>query len=130
MTNDGELAHLLMHPKHEIEKRYVVKVKGDLSSAQLRLLEDGIRLEDGMTAPAKAAVLARSPVSSTVEITIHEGRNRQVRRMFEAIGHPVLHLKRVGYGFLTLGGLKSGEMRPLTSNEVRQLAELASRASS
>src|SRR3954469_12646537 len=100
LTNDGEFANLLMHPKNEIDKVYVAKVKGIPSKENLRKLEKGIRLEDGKTAPARVKLLSadNKKQSAIVEITIHEGRNRQVRRMFEAIGHDVLKLKRERYG--------------------------------
>src|SRR3954451_16737536 len=123
LTNDGEFANLLMHPKSEIDKVYVAKVKGIPSKENLRKLEKGIRLEDGKTAPAKVKLLSADNKKQTaiVEIAIHEGRNRQVRRMFEAIGNEVLKLKRERYGFLTLNGLKAGEARELTPHEVKML---------
>lgn len=127
MTNDGEFANLLMHPKYEIEKEYVAKVKGIPTKEQLKQLEKGIRLEDGMTAPAKVKLKSvdRKKKTAIVEIVIHEGRNRQVRRMFEAIGCPVLKLKRERYAFLTLQGLNAGEWRVLTPHEVKLLKQLA-----
>ncbi|MCH6269315.1 MULTISPECIES: 23S rRNA pseudouridine(2605) synthase RluB [Neobacillus] len=127
LTNDGEFANLLMHPKNEIEKVYVAKVKGLPLRENLKKLEKGIRLEDGKTAPAKVKLLStdKKKQTSIVEIIIHEGRNRQVRRMFEAIGHEVLKLKRERYGFLTLTGLRAGEARELTTHEVKQIRALA-----
>ncbi|RFU65583.1 pseudouridine synthase [Peribacillus glennii] len=127
LTNDGEFANALMHPKHEVDKVYVAKVKGLPLRENLRKLERGITLEDGKTAPAKTKVLSidKKKQSAIVEITIHEGKNRQVRRMFDAIGHPVLKLKREKYGFLTLHGLSAGESRELTPHEVKQLRALA-----
>ncbi|PGY13966.1 23S rRNA pseudouridine(2605) synthase RluB [Bacillus sp. AFS031507] len=126
LTNDGEFANLLMHPKSEIDKVYVAKIKGIPSKENLRKLEKGIRLEDGKTAPARVKLLSadNKKQSAIVEITIHEGRNRQVRRMFEAIGHDVLKLKRERYAFLTLKGLKTGDARELTPHEVKQLRAL------
>lgn len=126
LTNDGEFANLLMHPKNEIDKVYVAKVKGIPSKENLRKLEKGIRLEDGKTAPARVKLLSadNKKQSAIVEITIHEGRNRQVRRMFEAIGHDVVKLKRERYGFLTLTGLKTGDARELSPHEVKQLRAL------
>jgi 23S rRNA pseudouridine2605 synthase len=126
LTNDGEFANLLMHPKSEIDKVYVAKIKGIPSKENLRKLEKGIRLEDGKTAPARVKLLSadNKKQSAIVEITIHEGRNRQVRRMFEAIGHDVLKLKRERYAFLTLNGLKTGDARELTPHEVKQLRAL------
>ncbi|WHY80160.1 pseudouridine synthase [Neobacillus sp. WH10] len=127
LTNDGEFANLLMHPKNEIDKVYVAKTKGIPLRENLRKLEKGIRLEDGKTAPAKVKLLSvdKKKQTAIVEITIHEGRNRQVRRMFDAIGNEVLKLKREQYGFLTLNGLKTGEARELTPHEVKQLRALA-----
>ncbi|MBO0958108.1 rRNA pseudouridine synthase [Neobacillus sp. MM2021_6] len=127
LTNDGEFANLLMHPKNELDKVYVAKIKGIPLKENLRKLEKGIRLEDGKTAPANVKLLSADKKKQTaiVEITIHEGRNRQVRRMFEAIGNEVLKLKRERYGFLTLNGLKTGEARELTPHEVKQLRALA-----
>jgi 23S rRNA pseudouridine2605 synthase len=126
LTNDGEFANLLMHPKSEVDKVYVAKVKGIPTKENLRKLEKGIRLEDGKTAPARVKLLSadNKKQSAIVEITIHEGRNRQVRRMFEAIGHDVMKLKRERYGFLTLSGLKTGDARELTPHEVKQLRAL------
>lgn len=129
LTNDGEFANLLMHPKNEIEKVYVAKVEGIPPKEKLQLLERGIKLEDGFTAPARVRTLKidKRKKTSIIELTIHEGKNRQVRRMFEAIGHPVLKLKRERYGFLTLKGLNAGQARELTPHEVKQLRELAKR---
>ena len=123
LTNDGEFANLLMHPKNEVDKVYVAKVKGIPFREQLKKLQYGIKLQDGMTAPAKVKVISTDKKKETaiIQITIHEGRNRQVRRMFEAIGHPVLKLKREQYGFLTLKGLATGDARELTPHEVKQL---------
>jgi 23S rRNA pseudouridine2605 synthase len=127
MTNDGEFANLLMHPSNEIDKTYVARLKGMPNKGTLRQLEKGIKLEDGMTAPAKVKLLSsdKRQNKSIVEITIHEGRNRQVRRMFEAIGYPVQKLKRERFSFLTLHGLNAGEVRELTPHEVKQLRTLA-----
>ncbi len=127
MTNDGEFSNLLMHPKSEVEKVYIAKVKGIPTREKLKSLERGIRLEDGKTAPAKVKLLSldKKKQTSIIELTIHEGRNRQVRRMCEAIGHLVIKLKRERYGFLTLHGLNVGEARELTIHEVKQLRVLA-----
>ncbi|RTR30383.1 rRNA pseudouridine synthase [Robertmurraya yapensis] len=127
LTNDGEFANLLMHPKNEIQKVYVAKIKGIPSREKIRGLERGVQLEDGKTAPAKAKVISidKKKQTAIIELAIHEGRNRQVRRMFEAIGHPVMKLKRESYGFLTLKGLNVGDMRELTPHEVKQLRALA-----
>ncbi|SFA97999.1 MULTISPECIES: pseudouridine synthase [unclassified Bacillus (in: firmicutes)] len=127
LTNDGEFANLLMHPRNGVEKLYVVKTKGIPAKEQLRKLERGIMLEDGKTAPARVKMLSVDKQKNTaiVEIVIHEGRNRQVRRMFDAIGNEVLKLKRERYGFLTLQGLSTGQTRELTPHEVKQLRAMA-----
>ncbi|MED1674093.1 pseudouridine synthase [Pallidibacillus thermolactis] len=127
MTNDGEFANLLTHPKYEIEKTYIAKVKGIPTREHLKQLQKGVRLDDGLTAPAKAKFLSADKRKNTaiIELTIHEGRNRQVRRMFEKIGYPVMKLKRERYAFLDLTGLNAGEWRPLTPHEVKQLIVLA-----
>lgn len=127
LTNDGEFANLLMHPRYKIEKMYIAKVKGMPSKTELKQLERGVMLEDGMTAPAKVKMksLDKKKKTSIIEITIHEGRNRQVRRMFEKIGHPVLKLKRERYAFLDLRGLNPGDVRELSPHEVKQLRALA-----
>lgn len=127
VTNDGDFSNLLTHPKYEIQKTYIAKVKGMPTKEALRKLERGIQLEDGKTAPAKVKLksMDKRKQTSIVEITIHEGRNRQVRRMMEAIGHPVQKLKREQYGSLSLLGLNAGQFRELTPHEVKQLRTLA-----
>lgn len=127
LTNDGEFAQLLMHPKHQIEKTYVAKIKGLLLPPQLRKLERGVTIEGKKTAPAKAVVLSTDRVKDTsiVQLTIHEGRNHQVKNMFMAVGHPVEKLKRETYGCLTLQGLSPGETRELVPHEVKKLRHLA-----
>lgn len=132
LTNDGEFANLLMHPRNEIEKVYIVKTKGIPSKEKLKNLQNGVMLEDGKTAPAKVKMLSLDKKKQTaiIEIIIHEGRNRQVRRMLEAIGHPVLKLKRERYGSITLDGLKTGELRELTPHEVKQIRNLAANKNS
>ncbi|WP_026694777.1 pseudouridine synthase [Peribacillus kribbensis] len=127
LTNDGEFANLLMHPRNEVEKVYVAKIKGMILRETVRKIERGIKLEDGMTAPAKVKVLSadKKKGTSIVEISIHEGKNRQVRRMFEAVGHQVMKLKRERYAMLDLSGLQPGDSRELTPHEVKQLRTLA-----
>ncbi len=127
MTNDGEFAYLMTHPKFEIKKTYIAKTKGIPRREDLRKLERGIKLEDGMTAPARVKTISvdQKAKAAIIEITIHEGRNRQVRRMFDAIGCPVDSLKREQFGNLTTRGLNAGEARPLTIHEVKQLRVLA-----
>jgi len=123
LTNDGDLSFTLTHPSHRVEKTYLAVVKGTPSKAQLERLRRGVILEDGKTAPAGVRLL-RPGRQAEVEITIHEGRKRQVRRMFDAIGHPVLYLRRVRFGPLKLEGLKPGQYRRLGDKEVRQLKKL------
>lgn len=121
LTNDGELSHRLTHPSFEVPKTYVVKVGGSVSERSIRALARGVELEDGPTQPAKVTPLDRSGGSTLVEITITEGRNRQVRRMFDAVGHRVLGLVRTAIGPLKLGHLKPGSVRKLSPAEVRSL---------
>lgn len=125
ITNDGELMNGLLHPKFEVEKTYVARIAGEPDETMLDRLRRGIRLDDGMTAPAKVKVLEQSGGKSRVEITIHEGRNRQVRRMFAAIGSDVQALKRVKFAGLDLHGIKRGQHRPLTQQELQSLFRLA-----
>jgi 23S rRNA pseudouridine2605 synthase len=118
LTNDGELTNRLTHPRYGIEKEYLAQVSGGLvSSAALRTLREGVELDDGITAPAKVS----QPSPGVIRVTIHEGRNRQVRRMCEAIGHPVTRLIRVRIGPIFDRTLRPGEWRELTSNERRAL---------
>jgi 23S rRNA pseudouridine2605 synthase len=119
LTNDGELAHRLTHPRFEVDKTYRVQVANPpIRERALRALRVGVELDDGMTAPARAGRIG----PATLELTIHEGRKRQVRRMCEAVGHPVKRLERVRFGPLTLGDLKPGRYRRLTPAELRRLA--------
>lgn len=126
MTNDGELANKLMHPRYRIDKQYVAKVKGLLTKEDIKKLARGVQLEDGKTAPAlvKLESVDRKKGTSVVTLTIHEGRNRQVRRMFEALGHEVQKLKRERYGFLDLHTMNPGDFRELKPHEVKQLKQL------
>ena len=117
LTNDGPLAHRLAHPRYGIEKTYVAEVRGEPSDETLARLATGVELEDGPTAPARVRRLG----PSRVELVLHEGRNRQVRRMFEAVGHPVERLRRSRYAGLGPGRLKPGDWRELTRDEVRRL---------
>lgn len=121
LTNDGELAHAILHPSKDIPKIYVVKVKGRVEEEKLDRLRRGIRLEEGITKPARVKIIRFSENNSWVEITIYEGRKRQVRRMFEKIGHPVIKLKRIAINGLKLGSLRPGELRQLSSEEIRLL---------
>jgi 23S rRNA pseudouridine2605 synthase len=117
LTNDGDLAHRLTHPSFGVEKEYLAEVKGSPTRAGVRMLREGVDLEDGRTAPATASLVE----PNLLRLTIHEGRNRQVRRMCEAIGHPVVRLVRTRIGPLTDRSLRPGAWRPLTLEEVRAL---------
>ena len=117
LTNDGELAHRLAHPRYEVDKVYVADVEGDPSPAAIAALEGGLELDDGRTAPARARRLGEG----RVELVLHEGRNHQVKRMLAAVGHPVRRLHRSGYGPLTVDGLAPGEWRDLTRGEIDAL---------
>jgi 23S rRNA pseudouridine2605 synthase len=122
LTNDGELAHRLTHPSFQVPKTYRVKLSGGpLSLSALHRLKEGVRLQDGITAPAHV----RRITDSELELTIHEGRNRQVRRMCKAVGYPVKALKRMSFGPLQLRDLPIGEHRRLTETEVKALGELS-----
>jgi len=119
LTNDGEFTNRLTHPRFENEKEYLVSIGGKLKPDEKQKLEQGIELEDGLTYPATIKEVDIPPFNYS--ITIHEGRKRQVRRMFESLGHPVLALKRVRLGSLNLGKLKEGEIRELSAKEVKAL---------
>lgn len=127
LTNDGGLAQALMHPSHEVDKTYVVKVPGIVPQEKLDQLRIGVRLEDGMTSPAAVNLRTydHDRNFTVFDITIHEGRNRQVRRMCDFIGFPVRELKRVKMGPLVLSGLGRGRFRELTANELAQLRKAA-----
>ncbi len=126
LTNDGEIAYQLTHPKHLVEKEYYVTVDGKITEGQLLQLEKGILLDDGLTAPAKARIVKEATDRTTISLTIHEGRNRQVRRMMEAIGKKVLKLTRVRLCNLTLSDLPVGKYRSLSKKEVEELKKYLS----
>ncbi|MFD1471339.1 pseudouridine synthase [Companilactobacillus mishanensis] len=125
MTNDGEFANLLMHPRYHVEKTYIAKVQGFLSTEEIKKLEKGIQFKDYKSSPAKVKVMSKDTKKNTslVRMTIHEGHNHQVKNMFAAVKHPVTKLSREKYGFLTLDGLVSGKYRDLTRQEVALLKE-------
>lgn len=125
LTNDGELANRLMHPRHEVEKEYHVRVRGMVTPGQVALLAKGVELDDGITSPAKVNIIKASDNNTWLSIAIHEGRYRQVRRMCEAVSLSVVRLKRVRYGALDLGLLKPGEYRHLSDDEVKGLTATA-----
>jgi len=117
LTNDGQLAHRLAHPRYGVEKTYVAEVEGDPDEDALQRLRDGVDLDDGRTAPALARRLGRG----RIELVLHEGRKHQVKRMLAAVGHPVTRLHRSGYAGLSLEGLEPGECRELEPSEVERL---------
>ena len=120
LTNDGPLAHRLAHPRYGVAKTYVAEVQGEPGGDVLQRLAEGIDLDDGPTAPARVTLLT----PSRLELVLHEGRNRQVRRMLEAVGHPVVKLRRSRYAGLGPGRLRPGDWRDLTRDEVRRLQRL------
>ena len=121
MTNDGELTNRLIHPRYEIKKKYLVKIKGHPEKVQISKLERGIPIDGKKTAPAKIFPVSSSPKRSLYEVELHEGRKREIRRMFEAIGFQVILLRRINFAGLTLEGLNLGTWRYLTDNEVQHL---------
>jgi 23S rRNA pseudouridine2605 synthase len=124
LTNDGELTHRVTHPSHGVEKEYLAEVVGTPTRGELRRLRQGVELEDGLTAPAKVSVVG----DGVLRLVLHEGRNRQVRRMCEAVGHPVTRLVRTRIGPITDTKLKPGEWRHLARDEVAALAKAAAQA--
>ncbi len=125
LTNDGELANLLTHPRYGVWKTYRALVRGRLGKAEAEKLRSGVEIAGGRTLPARLRILRASPEATLAEISLREGRKRQVKQMFAAVGHPVLELARVRLGFLTLDGLRPGEYRFLTEEEVARLKKLA-----
>jgi 23S rRNA pseudouridine2605 synthase len=125
LTNDGELAHRLAHPRYGVDKTYVAEVEGDPDEVALQRLREGVELDDGQTAPARAARVG----AGRVELVLHEGRKHQVKRMLAAVGHPVTRLHRSGYAGLTLKGVEPGAWRELEPAEVEQLREASARES-
>lgn len=124
LTNDGDVIQRVLHPSHEVEKSYLTRVSNHLTQEELHRLKSGVMLDGRMTSPARLRVIKEETFSTTVLVSIHEGRNRQVRRMFEAVGHQVVALKRVRFGPLQLGDLRRGCWRYLTDEEVQRLKEL------
>lgn len=121
LTNDGELAFRLTHPRYKVKKRYIAEITGHPSDKSIDDLRKGIMLDDGKTAPAEISVTQQTGTSTFVDITIHEGRKRQIRRMFLAIGHKVIFLKRIAIHDVSLDNLSLGNFRPLTHQEVEVL---------
>jgi 23S rRNA pseudouridine2605 synthase len=124
LTNNGDLAQAMLHPRYHVPKTYLIKVKGVLTDEEIRQLEQGVRLEDGMTNPAQVKKVRKVEANSWLEITIREGRKHQVKRMLEAVGHPVIKLLRIRMGPLSLGDLQPGEFRFLTDREANALRQL------
>lgn len=118
LTNDGALTQAILHPSNEVFKTYEALVKGQPKPSALRSLEIGILVEDKKTSPAKVLIKEKTQQNAIVQITIHEGRKRQVKKMFQAIGHPVISLKRLAYGNLGLGNLRPGKYKFLTKNDI------------
>ena len=125
ISNDGNLMNGLLHPRYKVNKTYIARVTPIPTEKALDKLRQGIKLEDGLTAPAAVKLMDTAEDEAKVEITIHEGRNRQVRRMFAAIGSDVRALKRVKFASLTLAGVKRGKYRPLTAEEITELYHIA-----
>ena len=123
LTNDGDMMNSLLHPSHEVDKTYLAKVSNRVEEESIRRLRAGVLLDGRLTSPAHVRVVRYEAFDTVLLVTIHEGRYRQVRRMFEAVGHQVVQLKRVGFGPIQLGDLPRGTWRQLTPNEIRKLKE-------
>jgi pseudouridine synthase len=121
MTNDGAFSHRLTHPSHEVEKTYIARVEGQPSQRAIQQLRGGVEIESGLTAPATVIQIGRKGRFTAFKVTIHEGQKRQIRRMFRAVGHKVVYLKRVRIGSLSLGNLPPGKCRMLTPAEIEAL---------
>ncbi len=124
LTNDGELTNMLIHPRYHLGKTYTLKIKGQVMPSHIQKFEEGIELEDGMTQPAKITILQRRKDATIVELTIYEGKKRQIRRMCEALKLALVDLERIRFGNLTLEGLKEGEYREITGKELEKLRQL------
>jgi 23S rRNA pseudouridine2605 synthase len=125
MTNDGELAFRLTHPKFGVSKRYAARVRGFVSDEAVKRLESGVELEEGMTAPCRIKIEKRDKKQTWLTVTLHEGKKRQIRRIFQKIGHGAMELERLNFGPLSLSGMTIGQKRKLTSEEVASLFEAA-----
>lgn len=128
LSNDGEFTNRIIHPRYKITKKYEAWVKGTVGIKELNPMRSGLLLEDGMTAPAEVSILRHDGKNSLLEISIHEGRKRQVKRMCAAIGHPVISLKRTGLAFLLLQDLEEGQYRHLSPQEVEALKKCAGKS--
>jgi len=127
LTNDGDLCQAMLHPSREVDKVYLAKVSNQLSLDSVRKLREGVVIDGHMTAPAKVRIIRQETFATVVLVSIHEGRNRQVRKMFQSVGHQVVLLRRVQFGPLQLGDLGRGQWRYLTAEELRKLKELCGR---
>lgn len=127
LTNDGEFAHLLMHPRHEMEKEYVVKIEGLANESKLNRMLKGVSDKGEVLKAIKYKIMSvdKRKKTSILRITLHEGKNRHIRRMLEGLGHPVIKIKREKYGSLALGNLQAGKYRPLTKQEIHELKTIA-----
>lgn len=127
LTNDGDFSNLMTHPSHEIDKVYIAKIEGIPTDQDLNRLRSGVKVDGKKTSRARTKVISTNPSNKTavVELTIHEGWNHQVKKMFEAVGYPVMKLKRERFGFLDLDGLQAGDWRELTAFEVDKLKKMA-----
>ncbi len=121
LTNDGDISQKILHPSYEIKKTYLAIIKGKISKQKITSLEEGIDLDGEKTWPAKIKLIKSQTKTTKLQITIHQGRKRQVRKMFSAVGHPVVHLKRIAYGGLHLGNLPSGKYRFLNKRDLNKL---------
>jgi 23S rRNA pseudouridine2605 synthase len=123
ITNDGDFAHAVLHPSKKVPKTYMVKIKGVIEDEKLVKIRRGLKLKDGMTAPAKARKIRKYQRNSWIEITLHEGKKRQIRRMMERVGHTVIKLKRTKIDGLSLGSLKQGEYRHIAPEEIKRIKQ-------
>lgn len=128
LSNDGDFANKMMHPRHQMQKVYRAEIIGELSDEDIKRIENGMQIDDYKTAPAKIHIVSTAAERSIIEVTIHEGKNRQVRKMFETLEHPILHLKRVAIGSIGIGGLEEGKWRYLSKNEIQGLKKTAAKS--
>lgn len=121
LTNDGTLTNLLTHPRFHVDKEYRLKIAGEISNEQIRALRNGVLLDDGITAPGRVSIIKSDKKTTLLVMTIHEGRNRQIRRMCETVGVTLIELQRIKFGPISLGGLAEGKFRILTQEEILKL---------
>lgn len=124
LTNDGDVTNRMTHPSHEVNKVYAAEIIGVPTKEEMDYFEKGLKIEDYITSPARIRIIESKRDMALIEVTIHEGKNRQVRKMCEAIGHPVINLKRIAFGKLKLGKLKPGEWRNLSESEIEYLKSI------